>query len=80
MIDTCSKVLFAKLYNPKNALVAADMFNDRVISFFDRKGFPVLRVLTDRGSEYCGNRKHHEYELPLDLENIDHRKTKAKSP
>lgn len=64
----------------KNALVAADMLNDRVIPFFDSKEIPVLRVLTDRGSEYCGNREHHEYELYLDLEDIDHTKTKAKSP
>ena len=56
------------------------MLNDRVIPFFDSKEIPVLRVLTDRGSEYCGNREHHEYELYLDLENIDHTKTKAKSP
>lgn len=48
--------------------------------YFDSKKIPVLRVLTDRGSEYCGNREHHEYELYLDLENIDHTKTKAKSP
>ncbi len=64
----------------KNALVAADMLNDRVIPFFDNKEIPVLRVLTDRGPEYCGNREHHEYELYLDLKNIDHTKTKAKSP
>ena len=56
------------------------MLNDRVIPFFDSKEIPVLRVLTDRGSEYCGNREHHEYELYLDLEDIDHTKTKAKSP
>ena len=79
VIDTYSKVAFAKLYDRKNALVAADMLNDRVIPFFDSKEIPVLRVLTDRGSEYCGNREHHEYELYLDLENIDHTKTKAKS-
>ena len=47
---------------------------------FASKEIPVLRVLTDRGSEYCGNREHHEYELYLDLEDIDHTKTKAKSP
>ncbi|PWM81892.1 MAG: IS481 family transposase, partial [Lentisphaerae bacterium] len=80
VIDTYSKVAFAKLYDRKNALVAADMLNDRIIPFFDSKEIPVLRVLTDRGSEYCGNREHHEYELYLDLENIDHTKTKAKSP
>ena len=53
---------------------------DTTIPFFDSKEIPVLRVLTDRGSEYCGNREHHEYELYLDLEDIDHTKTKAKSP
>ena len=41
---------------------------------------PLLRVLTDRGSEYCGNREWHEYALYLDLENIEHTRTKAKSP
>ena len=53
---------------------------ENLIPFFDANEIPVLRVLTDRGSEYCGNREHHEYELYLDLENIDHSKTKAKSP
>ena len=80
VIDTYTKVAFAKLYDRKNALIAADMLNDRVIPFFDANEIPVLRVLTDRGSEYCWNREHHEYELYLDLENIDHTKTKAKSP
>ena len=42
---------FAKLYDRKNTLVAADMLNDREIPFFDSKGIPVLRVLADRGSE-----------------------------
>ena len=80
VIDTYTKVAFAKLYDRKNALIAADMLNDRVIPFFDANEIPVLRVLTDRGSEYCGNREHHEYELYLDMENIDHTKNKAKSP
>ena len=80
VIDTYFKMAFAKLYDRKNALLAADMLNDRVIPFFESKEIPVVRVLTDRGSEYCGNREHHEYELYLDLEDIDHTKTKAKSP
>jgi len=79
-IDTYSKVAFCKLYDRKNALVAADTLNDKVIPFFDSHSIPVLRILTDRGSEYCGNREHHEYVLYLDLENIDHTKTKAKHP
>ena len=79
-IDTYSKVAMVKLYDRKNALVAADMLNDKVIPFFEDHGIPLLRILTDRGSEYCGNREHHEYQLYLAVENIDHSKTKAKSP
>ena len=79
-IDTYSKVAFVKLYDRKNAITAADMLNDRVIPFFEEHGVPLLRILTDRGSEYCGNREVHEYALYLDLENIEHTRTKTKSP
>lgn len=79
-IDTYSKVAFAKLYDRKNALVAADMLNDKVVPFYDEHGIPLLRILTDRGTEYCGAREHHEYQLYLALEDIDHSRTKAKSP
>jgi transposase InsO family protein len=37
-------------------------------------------VLTDRGTEYCGNPEHHDYELYLAVEDIDHTRTKTKSP
>ena len=69
-----------KLYDRKNAITAADMLNDRVIPLFEEHGLPLLRILTDRGSEYCGSRESHEYELYLDLENIEHSRTKTKSP
>ena len=79
-IDTYSKVAFAKLYDTKTALTAADLLNDRVIPFFDDQEIPVSRVLTDRGTEYCGRPESHEYELYLAIENVDHTRTKAKSP
>lgn len=79
-IDTYSKVAQAKVYDRKNALVAADMLNDRVVPFFEQHDIPLLRVLTDRGTEYCGAREHHEYQLYLAIEDIDHSKTKARSP
>ncbi len=79
-VDTYSKVAMAKLYDRKNALVAADMLNDRVLPFFEKHEIPLLRILTDRGTEYCGSREHHEYQLYLAIENIDHTKTKARSP
>jgi len=79
-IDTYSKLAFVKLYDRKNAITAADMLNDRVLPFFEEYGVPLLRILTDRGSEYCGNRETHEYALYLDLENVEHTRTKTKSP
>jgi transposase InsO family protein len=79
-IDTYSKVALAKLYDRKHAITAADMLNDRVLPFFEEHGVLLLRILTDRGSEYCGNRETHEYALYLDLEAIDHTRTKTKSP
>jgi transposase InsO family protein len=80
VIDTYSKVGFAKLYDSKTPITAAEMLNDRVLPFFDEHGIVVSRVLTDRGTEYCGAPQSHEYELYLAVENIDHTRTKARSP
>ena len=60
-IDTYTKVAFAKVYDRKNALVAADLLNDRVAPFFEGQDIDLLRILTDRDTEYCGNQEHHEY-------------------
>lgn len=78
--DTYSKVAFAKLYHAKEAITAADILNDQVLPFFEQQEVRLLRVLTDRGTEYCGKLENHPYQLYLNLEDIDHTKTKAKSP
>ena len=79
-IDTYSKGVFVKLYDRKNALVAADLLNDRVLPFFQQQAVPLLRVLPDRGTEYCGSLQPPEYQLYLALETIDHTRTKARQP
>ena len=79
-IDTYTKVAQVKLYDRKNALVAADLLNDRVIPFYEESGIRLLRILTDRGTEFCGAREHHEYQLYLAIEDIDHSRTKARHP
>jgi transposase InsO family protein len=79
-IDTYTKVAHAKLYDRKSPITAAELLNDRVLPFYEAHGIPLLRMLTDRGSEYCGNPERHEYELYLAVENIDHSRTKVKSP
>ena len=73
-------VALAKLYDRKTPLTAADLLNDRVVPFFDAHEVKLSRVLTDRGTEYCGNPERHEYELYLALEDVDHSRTKTKSP
>ena len=78
-IDTYSKVAFAKLYDRKTPIVAADLLNDRVLPFFEAHQVRLSRVLTDRGTQYCGTERH-EYELYLGVEDIDHTRTKVKSP
>ena len=80
VIDTYSKLGFAKLYDDKTAITAAEVLNDRVLAFFEEHEIRVSRVLTDRGTEYCGHPQSHPYELYLAVENIDHTRTKAKSP
>ena len=79
-IDTYAKVGFAKLYDRKTPITAADLLNDRVLPFFEEHDVKLLRVLTDRGSEYCGNPERHKYELYLAVEDVDHSRTKTKSP
>ncbi len=79
-LDTYTKVAFAKLYDRKTPITAADLLNDRVLPFFDAHEVKLCRVLTDRGTEYCGNPEHHEYELYLAVEDVDHSRTKTKSP
>lgn len=79
-IDTYSRVAFAKLYTSKHAITSADILNDRVLPFFEEHDIPMLRILTDRGTEFKGKPEHHEYELYLNLEGIEHSKTQVRHP
>lgn len=79
-IDTYTRVSFAKLYDSKHAITSADLLNDRVLPFFEEHQIPLLRILTDRGSEYKGRVENHQYELYLQLEGIEHSKTQVRRP
>lgn len=79
-IDTYSRVAFAKLYDTKTAITSADILNDRVLPFFEEQNIALLRILTDRGSEFKGSLQEHPYELYLQIEGIDHSKTQVKRP
>ncbi len=79
-IDTYSRVAFAKLYDSKHAITSADILNDRVLPFFDEQQIPLLRILTDRGTEFKGKPENHEYEMYLQIEGIEHSKTQVRHP
>ena len=79
-VDTYSKVAFAKLYTTKTPITSVDLLNDKVLPFFEAHQLPMLRILTDRGTEYCGRVEQHDYQLYLAINDIDHTKTKAMSP
>lgn len=79
-IDTYCKVAKAKLYLSKDAITAAELLNGEVLPMYEEHGIRLLRILTDRGTEYCGRKDDHPFQLYLSIEDIDHTRTKAKSP
>jgi transposase InsO family protein len=79
-VDTYSKWAAAKLYTNKTPITAADLLNDRVLPAFEKMGMWVIRMLTDRGTEYCGKVDSHDYQLYLAINDIEHTKTKVRHP
>ena len=79
-VDTYSKWATAKLYTTKTPITAADLLNDRVLPYFESQGMGIIRILTDRGTEYCGKAETHDYQLYLAVNDIEHTKTKAAHP
>jgi len=79
-VDTYSKVAACKLYTTKTPITAADLLNDRVLPLLESEGVDLLRILTDRGTEFCGRPERHDYQLFLAVNDIDHTRTKAYSP
>lgn len=79
-VDTYSKWAAAKLYVTKTPITSADLLNDKVLPFFAEHDVAMLRILTDRGTEFCGKVEQHDYQLYLAMNDIEHTKTKAASP
>jgi transposase InsO family protein len=79
-VDTYSKWAAAKLYTTKTPITSADLLNDRVLPFFAEQGMGVIRILTDRGTEFCSKAESHDYQLYLALNDIEHTKTKVMHP
>ena len=61
-------------------ITVADLLNDRVLPFYASEELPVLRILIDRGTEYCGKADRHDDQLYLAINDIEHTRTKVRYP
>ena len=71
-IDTYAGVAFAKLYCEKSPRSAVDLLEERVLPCFAAHDLRLRRVLTDRGTEFCGYVDCHPYEQFLWSCDIEH--------
>jgi hypothetical protein len=75
-----SKWAAAKLYTTKTPITGADLLNDRVLPFFSSQAMGLIRILTDRGTEYRGKPANHDYQLYPGINGREHTRTKARHP
>ena len=80
VLDCFSRYVWARLYTSKMPVTAVQILNNHVLPFFEEHGVKVETVLSDNGREFCGREDQHPYELFLQLEEIEHRKTKVGRP
>lgn len=80
VVDTYGSFAFGKLYTSKLPETAADVLYDRVLPFYESHGIPVENILTDNGREYCGRPMIHPYQIFLELNDVEHRRTKVARP
>jgi transposase InsO family protein len=79
VVDTYGSYAFGFLHVSKQPEAAVAVLHNDVLPFYANLGLPVKAVLTDNGREFCGTEKH-PYELYLDLNGIEHRRTKVRTP
>ncbi len=80
VVDTYGSYAFGKLYTSKIPETAADILYDKVLPFYEEHGLKVEHILTDNGREYCGRPMIHPYQIFLELNDIEHRRTKVANP
>ena len=79
-IDCHSRHAWARLYPNKLPLTAVQLLNNDVLATFEAHRVTVDAVLSDNGREFCGREDRHPYELFLQLEDIDHKRTWVNRP
>ncbi|ABN76968.1 IS481-like element ISRhsp3 family transposase [Cereibacter sphaeroides] len=79
VVDTFGSYAFGFLHVSKQPEAAVAVLHNDVLPFYRNLDLPVGAVLTDNGREFCGTERH-PYELYLDLNGIEHRRTRVRTP
>lgn len=79
VVDTNGSFAFGFLHTAKQPEAAVAVWHNDVLPFYEANGLKVQTIQTDNGREYCGTEAH-PYELYLELNDIEHRRTKGSSP
>jgi transposase InsO family protein len=79
VVDTYGSYAFGFLHVAKQPEAAVAVLHNDVLPFYRNLDLPVGAILTDNGREFCGTERH-PYELYLDLNGIEHRRTRVRSP
>ena len=79
VVDTYGSFGFGFLHTGKAPECAVAVLHNDVLPFYAEKNLTVGAILTDNGREFCGKTTH-PFELYLELNDIEHRRTKVRSP
>lgn len=79
VVDTYGSYAFGFLHTTKQPEAAVAVVHNDVLPFYRENELPVEAVITDNGREFCG-KDSHPYELYLELNDIEHRRTQVRRP
>ncbi len=79
VVDTYGSYAFGFLHTSKQPEAAVAVLHNDALPFYEAHGLKVEAVLTDNGTEFCGVAGH-PYETYLELNDIEHRRTRVRSP
>ncbi|WP_372044873.1 IS481 family transposase [Tistrella bauzanensis] len=80
VIDCHSRYAWGRLFTTKLPITAVQTLNNDVLPTFEEHDAKIDAVLSDNGREFCGRPDKHPYELFLQLEGIEHKRTKVSRP
>jgi transposase InsO family protein len=78
-VDTFGSYAFGTLATERMAIRAAELLYAHVAPFYESHGLCLGAVLSDNGTEFCGNEDHPFEQLLFQL-GLEHRRTRVKRP